>query len=315
MSAAKQNVNVCKHFLKTTLRFDLKMTSCGRDDEDKVQTFSGLGVGDTLSIASNAAHEELANKLMPEMDRRKAARKAVRNAAEDGKADDGKADDGRNHFHPDWTPSLLLLLSGHQPFHMIKGENLQTFVSSHLVHATASTEQNYCIGMDTEGRGQTQKRPYEHAKYMQIAAGNEVVVFRANADNCQVVLPLFLHKNIIISVVGKKGECKVLRELFDTEEDWSKGIQDLQDLAGACMREESPSLATIVNHLFVPAGKPKLMKFKEDSTQADKQKAYEPFEDESRESLPAYLLVYAALDAVAAKVAFEILQVSSRVKE
>jgi hypothetical protein len=261
----------------------------------------GNGQDNDIKIATESAFLELLNKLKPECDvirvqakfKKQAIRKEqlllLKNVS----------------FHPLWVPTLTL--------HLMRGEvnqvsevKLHRFVMEVLRQADEA-KYPLVVGMDTEGQHLTKERPFSHAHYMQLAAGsnNECVVFRTTKANLEIALALFLNSNIIIAVAGKNEDCGVLKKIFSQEDTvWMERIEDIQLLGMKAMGLASvPKLEAMCS--FMWKVEPPLTKFLLEEGKDTRDKAYACFDDDTVEALAADMLLYAALDAMAAKALYE----------
>jgi hypothetical protein len=265
-------------------------------------TMEGTGQGTTAKEAIDVAQLELIDKLKHEYD----AMKLEKQLKQQADRQEQLLRTSAVKFNYLWNATLAINLKRGDVTEVNEAE-LQRFVVKHLQQAKeAKTPQ--VLGMDTEGQYMTKERAFHHAHYMQIAAGsdNECVVFRTTADNLVIVLPLFLESNIVIAVAGKKGEETALKNIFSPDDlGWMKRIEDVQVLGKKVMgwQINEPSLATMLSHMW--GIEPPLSKFLAGEGPNGRDKAYACFNNDTQVKLDADMLLYAALDAMAAKALYE----------
>jgi hypothetical protein len=268
------------------------------------KVLDGRGQADTLKGAIEQAQAELIPKLRVEYDKMKLEEKILKAEAKQAAMDENK---GKACFHPRWNNALFLHLKI-GVIRLLDMGQLQLFVTAHLEQATIDENANKpkrVIGLDTEGRAITRELPMQHAHYMQLCAGcaNDCAVFRTTVINMDIVKPLFLHPHITLAVVDKNADCDAIKPLFmpDTDPAWMVGIEDTQLLGQQAMGLPSgdrPSLELMLSSMLC-LEKP-LTKFYIHEEEKARNKAYACFDDDVK-SLSEEMVVYAALDAVAAK--------------
>ena len=263
------------------------------------------GRGTSAKDAKDACATNLAEVLRPYRDHLKQEQNRVREENER----EGKLDN-------DWMSTLVMAgLMTDMKITYIGGKDLEQWVQAEINAANEQQKEDSCraLGMDTEGhRG-------DHAKYMQIAGPSSAVVFRLNKENCESVLPLFIHKKIKLVVVNIDSETRHLTQLINLDARAMLNLYDLQVLGQVMMpppptpnaskpstpNDSKPSLVRMVSHILDV--KPTLVKF----ANLDAIKLahiYAPFEKElTNDTFPRALLLYAGMDAIAPLWAFHCL--------
>jgi hypothetical protein len=268
----------------------------------------GNGESDLLKGAADAAHTELAKQLKPISDAVKESEKLKKQESNRKQMENTMA----AIFDPNWNSCLAIMLKRGN-VNQVMGDALQLFVSKTLEQACESKCPRI-VGMDTEGQASTEEQPFAHAHYMQLAAGidNECVVFRTSTDNLEIALPLFLHDKIVVAVVGKAQDCSILKKLIGGDNQaWMERIADVQEMGKTRMNmDHAPSLQDMLT--FIWQKDPPLKKFlmeveegEESKGRGGRDKAYACFDDDTITALKPDMLLYAALDAMAAKALYE----------
>jgi hypothetical protein len=296
--SSREVLKNCVCLLKAEMTFQVRVESVRQGKAP----MEGNGKDKDIKVATEAACVELVNKLASDYEAVKLEMRLEKQAKR--KEQLLKMPD--TGFHPIWVPTLTLKLK-HGRVSQVSQVGLSLFVTKILALADAAPRP-LVVGMDTEGQNATKERPFAHAHFMQLAAGsdNECVVFRTTKANLEIALALFIKSKIIIAVAGKNEDCAMLKKIFSPDDNlvWMERIADVQLLGMKEMGLESaPKLEAMVSHMW--EAEPPLMKFLHDEGKDTREKVYACFDDDTKEALGADMLLYAALDAMAAKELYE----------
>jgi hypothetical protein len=197
----------------------------------------------------------------------------------------------------DFTNTMFRVMD-YPDFAYIEGDcdlnALRDFVQDTLTLAGKHPESMQWLGMDSEGHGPPV------AKYAQFCGEAGAVVVALTPPAIEILYPLFETANIGMVVVDARTEHIKLGPHFSNPGEKLTALFDLQDLAMVCMNTKfRPSQVDLTQFLLGEKGS----KLKKMANLDLSLQPYAPFEH--LDTLDPYLLLYAAVDALATLWAFD----------